>query len=269
MLADIFKTMIMTVRELRAQISKLLNEMPYVGRSQMVDVPNTNGSLRTDDNAQVSKKQLQRYFDAPAFDQKATRLFNKLSVPIFIVPAFEHRGWNEDRNKELATIPASIVRQMSTGLSERLQDLVKNGGSVWIVAADKLRSGVIPSPWMCVHALIDDPRNGNRFSTRSENSDESLREACDRLSDMGKLRLAIAGLTMKSARDGVLREPNDVYAELYTQAILDSRGFTHRTSDDPDVSEFYRISENELKNARHVFETRISGRVYLIQGYAG
>ena len=218
----------------------------------------------------ANKRPVERFFGGKKFMDDAVKLYRNLSVPIYVVPVWSYKDSNIVTGNERTTTSEDASALTQYGISsERAAELerARAGGAAIIVAmAAELSKGNLPTPWMIVHAMFD-AGDASPFLPdvwqRVYDNDRFLDMWESR--DGSKEKRFMSALTMASARNKQIFSYSDAIAEIMTQAVLTTNGFTYNETDDPELNEFLEHISSVLQDVRRDFEQAISGQVITVE----
>lgn len=245
-----------------------LNEMPLADIESVSD-------FADDEIDDKKRSRLQHFFSVASYRDKAIRLYRNLPIPIYIVPvATEHAFDPYDERLNISKKPKKQLEYLTktAGITpDRAKELVsalKKGAAVFVVTQTDLRKDFLSTPWMIVHALLD-----NYDGLLGGLVDDVAEVIGGRQYNWGQRRKKWKSptaddivhwsqyLTMKSARRGKINTADDLAAEILTQAIVTKQGFRYREPEDPEMQEKLARIADIVSRARDIFVSKISGKV--------
>lgn len=271
----------LSLYHLRTLIAEaLLNEMPFLGKSQLQIGPDRGRSdIRTNQPvlAQKNQKAVGRFFDSPKFKNDAIKLYNNLAVPIYVVPIWEGLVNVGDRNMNVRS--QDLVKMgFSKEKIEEFIDMKNSGAAVFIVSASSLESGFLPTPWMIIHALFDDGDPELSTIPSMTNYKDRLSELVSSIVPVGRRQFAqqseqqrqryvrlLKGLTMRSARETQIFTLSDFISEIITQSVATKSGFTYKSTGDEEIDVLLEQIQALMIDAKREFEKAIAGKIIYLK----
>lgn len=211
-------------------------------------------------------KSVQKFFSGKKFRDDAVKYYDRLSLPIYVVPTFNPNNINRSSFFE-PNKAATILSQRAQLSDEKIVEIehaLDAGATCWIVCALKLTKNFLPTPWMIIHAMFDNERS-NVFQKIAPNCLENCKELFNILGP----RQIHNALTMASARNKKVYGYRDIYAEIMCQAILTKDGFRYNQikGSDP-IAEKANLCLDQIKidvsSARKNFESIVSGKLVAV-----
>jgi len=227
------------------------------------------------------QKQAERFFASPEFFKQATRLYGNLSVPIRIVPIWGSPSLGSPGARVGSYDPETAGASLEdlglpSPLTSELSHFLSSGGTIFCPYAFRMEKGLLPTPWMFVHAIFDSPignvRGANQVAEIFERVTSLMHDlkvaAMDGLGSLMELAPDFSkSFTFKSARTGALPHDEfgrDTVAEIMTQAILDSRGFRFVHSELGRFDAVLAEIEKAVSGARTAFESFVRGKMICV-----
>jgi hypothetical protein len=240
---------------LKVLIREMINEMAFGGSSKKV----INKVTHNDPKGHYPA--LSKYHSSKAYKKSATYAFKNFRTNVLIIPAFVPGAFGGSRvsiipfNKAEDYLIEADMDDMPEDPQAKLiafKNHLDSGGSIIISQSQSLVKGFWPSPWMIIHAMVDDIENEDitqfhqrflrAFVEPLENWEYTIRQylinlyenyLSEKNDSEGRIyllhdifiELLKWGMTMKSARENLLGSINDIYAESFVQAITHPRGF--------------------------------------------
>lgn len=257
----------MNAKLLREFIKQQLAEMPLAKLHPFTDVKPPDGKTPIDE---PEKKKVKKYYDS--WREDSFKTYNNLSVPIHVVPGY---------SPDIETLSTRTYQKSSTGLDEyllnnqtpnmsdetknELLDAVDRGDAVIITTTTRLRKGFLPTPWIIVHSMYDDPYM-NETQSPSEAYFKLIKLIVNEedRNPQQDWDLWYEALTMKSARDRKINAPTDIVGEILTQAVLNRNGFQYNKTQDPEFNKLLAHIADIVSGERSEFEKRIAGKVSVV-----
>jgi hypothetical protein len=149
---------------------------------------------------------------------------------------------------------------------EQLRSITGSGGCVIMSSVGGVNKGLLPTPWMIVHAIFDStPLDYNDTKGIS-----SIRWDLDRFRSKINLDTDVLSsyMTTKSALNpNFLRQNNDIMTELLTQEIITTSGVVFKESDDPEITRKLELIKHKIKsyNLKEKISNMFRGRVVLVE----
>lgn len=275
----IYMHMIITLGALRRLI---LSEAPLAA----IEEPGVDAD-HNDPAKSKKKREVQRFFKSKKFADDAIRLYRNLAVPIYLIPLWSSQNTaftNANRTHDVTT-KELIAGGVSPERAQEIEREVSKGACALVVAASVLLKGGLPTPWMIVHAIIDNINDsGDHMSFAGTPLDASRREIQRALWKLDgskspdgfqpfypddpesypQFRAFLGALSMRSARTLQINSVTDAVAEILTQALITRQGFSYRETGIPAVDEALRRCQVAVEGAKTAFEELISGRMIRI-----
>lgn len=217
------------------------------------------------DKLEKNRRQVQRFYTGGKFRDSAVKAYRHLKTPIYIVPRYTPEP-NVGQRARLENNSKLGALGLSAEKVKELETALRDGAAVFIVQAMELKSETLPTPWMTIHALFDAGDDSSYFSSSEvfktlygvlEELDAIDRNFRDDQDDSFWNKM----LTMKSARDGAISGRDDAGAEIMTQQILTTAGFTYKHTKNDDVNKSLENIKKLVSSARSEFEQAISGQI--------
>lgn len=220
-----------------------------------------NRQLYSDRQAQVDT-----FFSTPKFKNDAIKAFQLFSTPVYFIPAYSINmsDYGAERVRRISgqKEQENALQEFSLAKPEiqKMLSALESGASVIVSGADRLRKGFLPTPWMTIHALLDN--QGELDSAL----DQLVRKVSSLLKKHFKDgdRVLDAALTMKSARNNSINTVSDAACEIICQSIVTKAGFVFIQNESPELNALFHEITELVKPARSMMEDFMKGNIILI-----
>jgi hypothetical protein len=248
--------------ELKSIIREILAEAPlediYPVISKKSDPEDEDFFGDLDDyDPKKDPKKVQKFFSSKAFSDKAFKVFRFIKTPIYLVPVerpsftSNARSWSPDSEER----QREVLRELNIP-DEKIDFFIEQlskGACVLIAEASQVAPGFQPTPWMIVHALLDDALEHVLM----------MSEVYDTLTPLfgRKWTKLVSALTMKSARNNEIQNEADICAEIITQAVTTTNGFVYNKTGDDEIDSALEKVSHLVANAKDDMSAWISGKL--------
>lgn len=273
--------------KLRSIIRETINEAPLADEDPIViptreQLPSSavtsrkrtkDGSSR-EEMSSSQRKKLERFYSTPKYAKDARRYFSNVDVNVHILtrPGSDRSAFTpsgglgsiryETFEPQRAGAVLKRIGYSDIDLIDRMVGYLKKGDCVLVPMAAGIPADFWPTPWMTVHAAVDNDRGVlSSISLEISRGDYKINYFVE---DDGIDQQVIEALTMKSAREDKILVPEDFFAEVITQEILTKGGFKFNPSGDEEVDEALEELKEKVSGARQAWENEIRGRLVII-----
>lgn len=261
----------MKLSELRKVIRQVLSEMPF-----REVLPSANISSKNDqpESGPSSFRAVDRFHRTPQFQKKAIAAFRGLPIEAYFLPIKIDKNLPFLQDTRLTVEkPAKgirLLKQIGADVDfEDLQAKLAGGATVFLSFVEKLQAGLLPTPWMTIHAMLDNSEaEGNSVLDALRYKIQDWIEEEEPYTDDDELQEI---MTMGSARSGLLRgaATSDIISELMTQEIATRRGivFAYPSDMDPEKKEKFMNLEKFIKSLdiKSKFSKVVGGKLVFVQ----
>lgn len=256
----------MKILEFRCMIRSILSEAPLAD----VYPPSMDSNINYEpEGDKRGKEPVRKFFSTPKFAADAKKIFSLWSIPVYLVPAYKTQisdyGFTRHKRVTDTASQAEVLRDLRFSEKEidKLLIELKKGACIIVTTASRLVKNFLPSPWMTIHALLDDQRDQpSPLSTMVENVYNVLISAFESSNELNHV------LTMKSARTNNLNSMNDAAAEIICQAGLTSSGFRYNMTNSAEKNAALERIAGIVQSARRELENFMKGNIVSIATYS-
>jgi hypothetical protein len=211
-----------------------MNQMAYAATLPTVDA--------REDKSDEKVIQKVKRFHGKEFGKKAAGVFKLFPQEVYVVPVVAEGRSNRvlgGLRVKIYEPEAGIALLRDLGLKYDLDSLgskLASGATVFLNINEAIEKGLLPTPWMMIHAVFDSDQNGSSLDAIYSNITNQVFEIMQK-SGLSNNKIAFRS-TMASARNlpwggnkykddyakSIIDTEFDLPAELITQSIVSSKG---------------------------------------------
>jgi hypothetical protein len=261
---------------IREEVESAVDEMAHAGTFEPEQSPDTNrvsfqyGNQPDNDSAATLLKHrsaAEKFARSGRFKTLAEKHLANIPHSVWFAPLIGsyREVWDNAEGTRMKVMPVKKGLELLKSLGYKGIDGVGSSDVVVLYTSATAGSNptdpILATPWMIFHAMFDNMDN-NLCPSYVKLYDRMIE---DDLPDMDVMKLA-AGLTMKSAREGWVRAPTDLIAEMMCQELLTSQGLQVDIEkiEDDELSELMEEIVPVIKKSADQFRNRMKGKLFLI-----